>query len=274
MAMEHVEQQTKSTMPSKRHVPRSSFAQSFFQSATDDESRSDDGANFPVPRSRPRTRRSVSARARSNTADSMTSSVAAAAAIAAAEDFEIEDRNSWYEDALRQQGDADTLKEFLSDVADDSQFGDREVLEQYRIMAQCEARHRVKENIGFDIEEYEANHKLETEKTDKRTLFGGRNQKSKFRLPEPARPKPSATKLEPEKPPLLPPQPDLKLLRQNTKRVSGIQTGLISNSDDLPPSDRNVKCLGCRRNLQVNIMATLVRCPECNVVSPATSARR
>ncbi len=154
-------------------------------------------------------------------------------------------------------------------------FGDREVLEQYRIMAQCEARLRVKENIGFDMEEYEATHKLETEKTDKRTLFGGRNKKSKFRLPEPARPKPSATKLQPEEPPLLPPRPDLKLVQQNTKRgASGLQTGLIGTSDDLPPQDRKVKCLGCRRSLQVNITTTLVRCPECNVVSPATSARR
>ncbi len=49
----------------------------------------------------------------------MTSSVAAAAAAVAAEDFGEEDRSSWYADALRQQGGADNLNEFLADVTDE-----------------------------------------------------------------------------------------------------------------------------------------------------------
>lgn len=273
-------------MMPRRPDKRSSFAQSFFQSTSDDDSLAEDNQaksnderpNFPVPPSRPTNRRSVSSAARRGTADSMSTSVAAAAAAVAAEAFD-DDRDSWYADALRQQqGDEANLKAFLTDVTDDHQFGDREVLEQYRIMAQCEARLRVKENIGFDMEEYEATHKLENpEKTDKRTLFGG-NKKSKFRLPEPTRPKPSSTKLEPEEPPILPPRPNSKLVQQKTKRVvPELQTGIINTSTSdttIPADDHKVKCLGCRRNLQVNLMSTLVRCPECNVVSPASSTRR
>ena len=274
-------------MSKRHHDKRSSFAQSFFESASDDISaitedydknlESVDGApTFPVPRSRPRTLRSV---ARRNTADSMSNIVAGAAA----EVFDGEDdeggRSNWYDHGLRQQGGKDeTLEAFvtavdgqLSDNVDS--FGDREVLEQYRIMALCEARMRVKDSIGFDKDEYERTHKISKEPTDKRALYGGTTN-SKFRLPEPMRPLPESTKLQIEEPPVLPPKPDPKLVQQKCKRVSELLPGSVSRGDDIPPGDHMVRCLGCRCSLQVNQLATLVRCPECNVISPASSTRR
>jgi len=275
-------------MSSKRHAnTRSSFAQSFFQSGSDlnDDQTSDDGSpNFPVPRSRPLTRRASTRRSlilRRSTSDSLSTNAAEAAAAVAAEAFDSGDdeRNSWYADALRQQSESEMdLKEFLTDVNDPDVvdgFGDKEVLEQYRIMAQCEARLRVKENIGFDMDEYEETHKLSnSENTDKRELYGV-TKKPKFRLPEPKRTCPESTKLTTEAPPFLPPRPDPKLVQQKCKRVPELQTGTLSRGDAISPAGQHtVRCLGCRSSLQVNQRASLVRCPECSVISPASSTRR
>jgi len=271
-------------MSSQRQADtRSSFAQSFFQGGSSDDGSSendvqklaaitDESSNqnaFPIPASRPPSRRSVLSRRSSS--DSMDIAAAAQA-------FPKEDqRASWYADALRVQGDEANLKEFLTDATNQQEqetFGDKEVLEQYRIMAQCEARLRVKENIGFDLDEYEATHKLSTPKvTDKKAIYGG-TKKSKFRLPECKRTFPSTTTLVTEEPPLLPPCPDPKLVLQKGKRaVPELQMGIVTRGD-IPADHHTVRCLHCRCSLQVNQLATLVSCPECHVVSPASSTRR
>lgn len=256
---------------------RSSFAQSFFQSGSDDSGDDDRKPNFPLPKSRPLSRRSL---VRRSTSGSISNEAAEAAAQLAAQAFDGDaSRSSWYEDALR-QGNASDLQDLLN-IADytekeEHQGYDKEVLEQYRIMAQCEAQLRVKENIGFDMQEYQASHKLNDEPaTDKRALFGVSSKKSKFRLPEPKRPSPESTKLKTEEPPLLPPRPDLKLVQQKCKRVSELLEGTVSkDTSTVPRGDHKVKCLACRCTLQVNQLATLVKCPECSVISPASSTRR
>lgn len=263
---------------------RSSFAQSFFEasgSSDDDDGSMDDG--IEKPRRRTSAARRSSRVLRRNTSDSVSMGAAEAAVLAEADVFE--GHGSWYADALRQQeGNADFIKEFLTDATPNTNnnetgmVGDVEVLEQYRIMAQCEARLRVKESIGFDLEEYEATHKLSCEETtDKRALYGGSSSLKKFRLPDQKRPSPSdCTKfLKPQEPPLLPPRPNIKLVKQKGKRVPELLTGTVSRErDSIPPGEHAVRCLGCRCSVQVNQLATLVKCPVCNVISPASSTRR
>ncbi len=253
---------------------RSSFAQSFFQSGSDVGS--DDGSNnFPIPSSRPPTRRPSTRRSRLKSSDSLSASEVAAAAAVAAEAFhETEERGSWYADALLQGNEAN-LHEFFAQQDQGTTFGNQEVLEQYRIMAQFEARHRVKENIGFDMDEYEATHKLSNhDATDKKALFG--SKKSKHRLPEPKRITPNSIQLQLEAPPLLPPRPDPKLVKQKCKRaVPELENGsIVSRGENVPANHHTVKCLGCRCSLHVHMVASLVRCPECKVISPASSTRR
>lgn len=277
---------------------QSSFARSFFQSASEhgaiygtayNDSNSNSNANvdspgFPVPRSRPASRASY----RRRTGSSMSANMAIAAAAAAAFSGYSADENSddgfanssWY-------GQTDThLKETIpTDFGDPPEdvtegFGVDEVLEQYRIMAQHEARLRVKANIGFDIVDYENENKA-TVPTDKRNMYGG-IQKPTVCLPEPKRLPPrllSTQQLQPEEPPLLPPQPNTKLVQQKSKRVPELLPGSAvrgGGPQSIPPGEHMIRCLGCRSNLRVNQKATLVSCPdsECKVISPASSTRR
>lgn len=275
---------------------QSSFARSFFQSASEhgalygtasddgNTNTSDDSPGFPVPRSRPTSRASF----RRRTGSSMSMSMAIAATAAASYIGDSTDDNSddgfanssWYADA-HQQGRTDTnLKEILTDDRPEDLtegFGVDEVLEQYRIMAQHEARLRVKANIGFDIDEYENENKA-TVPTDKRSIYGG-IKKPTVCLPEPKRrPQRLSTQLQPEEPPLLPPRPNTKLVQQKSKRVPELLPGSAirgGGPQSIPPGEHMVRCLGCRSNLRVNQKATLVSCPdsECKVISPASSTR-
>lgn len=258
--------------PSRRNrQTRSSFAQSFFQSGSSDEG--EDVEDVGAENDRKPT--ALDSKLRARRSSSLSNDAAEAAAQSVAQMFDGDDsRSSWYQDALRQGGSASEIQELLGDVS----IGaiDKEVLEQYRVMAQIEARERVKQNIGFDLDEYQATHKLACEETtDKRALFGVSSKKQRHRLPEQKRPSPESTKLHTEVPPLLPPCPDRKLVEQKCKRAPDLMEGTVGRSDGtLPRGDHKVKCLACRCSLQVNQMATLVKCPECNVISPATSTRR
>jgi hypothetical protein len=201
------------------------------------------------------------------------------------EDAAQEGRGSWYVEALQQgnQADLDKIKNAPNrrNSNNDNQssnfvaFDDEEVLEQYCIMAQHEASLRVKENTGFDIREYEKRFKLQgKEPTDRRGLYGG-GKKPKNRLPEPKKFASSSVKPKPEEPPLPTPKLNIKFLEQTQARIPELWPGITVRGGSHVPNDEHiVRCLGCRGQVRVKILATLVSCPDCNTVSPASSTRR
>jgi hypothetical protein len=93
-------------------------------------------------------------------------------------------------------------------------------------MAQHEASLRVKENIGFDLEEYDKRRKLQaSEPTDKRLLYGG-GWKTKPRLPEPKKLISTATTPKPEEPSLPTPPLNIKFLKQRHARIPELCPGV------------------------------------------------
>lgn len=160
-------------------------------------------------------------------------------------------------------------------------FDDEEVLEQYKIMAQHEAAIRVQENTGFDMQEYESRRSAKlAEKLKKKSIYGG-GQKvaaTKSKPPESIFSAPhKQVAPAPEEPPLPPATRNVVFLQQKQARVPELCQGISvrsSSNHNVPPDEHVVRCLGCRGQLRVKIMATLVGCPECNTVSPASSTRR
>eukprot|EP00540_Astrosyne_radiata_P001259 CAMPEP_0116854748 /NCGR_PEP_ID=MMETSP0418-20121206/18811_1 /TAXON_ID=1158023 /ORGANISM="Astrosyne radiata, Strain 13vi08-1A" /LENGTH=301 /DNA_ID=CAMNT_0004487637 /DNA_START=86 /DNA_END=991 /DNA_ORIENTATION=- len=287
----------------------SSFAQSFYHNNDGGGGGGEmDGGSgsFPVPKSRRMGRRQSSRPRISLTPPSMSSSAAAAAAnfrddepgnvaygagtAAAAAKMAppegagggggVDRAHSWYVDALRQQGGtAANLDEILGAAqSEGSGFDDDEVLEQYRIMAQHEANLRVKENTGFDMAEYEKRRKMQGEAPkDKKGLYGG-GKKPKIRLPDQVKITSSSaggSAPKPEEPPLPAPKFSCRFLEQKTARVPELCPGTAARGgSNLKQDEHVVRCIGCRSQLRVNVLATLVSCPDCSTVSPASSTRR
>ncbi len=194
-----------------------------------------------------------------------------------------EGRASWYVEALQQGNSAAALDNILdagsgpnhADQANFGTFDDHEVLEQYRIMAQHEAYIRVKENTGFDIAEYEKRRKMQgNEPSDKRGLYGG-SKTPRTRLPELKKFVSASGTPKPEEPPLPTPKSNIKFLEQTQARIPELCTGITVRGGSVVPNNEHiVRCLGCRGQVRVKLLATLVSCPECNTVSPASSTRR
>jgi len=280
----------------------SSFARSFFRN---EAGNNPDANGDPTPHGpgmrRQRSRHRMSGHASGSLGSGDKSTMAAAAAAAAAVQYEegeptqnlphVGDANpqppssvrqsSWYTDALLQGG-TDDLNAILGRVQDtagahpeQAACHDDEVLEQYRIMAHVEANMRVKDNTGFDMAEYEKRRKMQPEPT-KGNYYSG-NTKPKPKLPDP-RPISGggAGMLQPEEPPLPPPRANRRFMEQRAPRVPEMLPGVVSRGSQLqtPAGEHLVRCLGCKAMLRVNMLATLVNCPECSTVSPASSTRR
>jgi hypothetical protein len=191
-------------------------------------------------------------------------------------DSQNDRKNSWYNDALAQGG--EDMAAILGQVKNENHDGngipdDDEVLEQYRIMAHMEASMRVQENTGFDMNEYEKRRKLHPNSGK----TGDYTKKPKPRLPEPCKVASSSrAQMKPEEPPLPPPRANHRFLEQRTPRVPELCVGNVVrvSGTNLPAGEHVVRCLGCRTQLRVNMLANLVSCPECHTVSPASSTRR
>ena len=190
-------------------------------------------------------------------------------------------QSSWYTDALAQGGGAEDLSSILGQDFDAAAKAsqpedispDDEVLEQYRIMAHVEANIRVKDNTGFDMAEYEKRRKMQPEAT-KGDYYSG-NKKPKPRLPEPRLVAGGGSMQKPEEPPLPPPRPNRRFLEQRAPAVPELSPGIaVRGQTRVPDGDHVVRCLGCKVQLRVSILATLVSCPDCMTVSPASSTRR
>lgn len=250
-------------------------------------------SNVPVPRSRPSAlMRRASSRTMRHSA--LSSSLMMDTRLASVEDGNEDDdgdeakiptreeksdqlqrQSSWYRDALKQGMSGEDIEAILGMVGADEDdvgdtFQDEEVMEQYRIMTHHEARQRVKENLGSDVADY-----LES----KRGKPSAKKQEAppKLNLPRMKLPKINTDKrlLKPVDPTI--PLPDLpKLPQERSKRHDELVMGEIVRSADVKQESDNivVRCLGCRSQLRVQESSTLVRCPDCSTVSPASSTRR
>ncbi|CAB9521083.1 expressed unknown protein [Seminavis robusta] len=188
------------------------------------------------------------------------------------------------------------------DEALEAGFDDEEVLEQYRIMAQHEATLRVKANTGFDMADYEKRRKVQgNENKDKKELYGG-GKKPKLGLPPPQHVLSSLNSNHNgnshshsgvggfSAPPSIPLSQKggygftngsssacisdnymTFLEEQHTKAQSlpELSQGEIVRNTQTAEGEHVVRCWGCRLNLRVNYVATLVQCPECKTVSQA-----
>lgn len=185
-------------------------------------------------------------------------------------------RSSWYNDVLNQGG-TEELNAILqaSEGAAHNNSDEDEVLEQYRIMAHVEASIRVKDNTGFDMADYEKKRKLHPE-ANKLDYFDG-NRKPKSILPEQkilTGGGGAASSMRPDEPPLPAPRPNRRYTEQKAPLVPDLCDGVAVRGSAIPEGDVAVRCLGCKTQLRTSMLATLVRCPDCSTVSPATSTRR
>jgi len=289
----------------------SSFARSFFQAGQGTENYEDaegiPGLSGPAAMKRQRSRRRMSSRGSSDR--QLIRAAAAAAAAAQQVQYDegeptqnlphmgnapaseeqpplpanVDRQTSWYTDALLQGGGAEDLSAILgqdgfaaaSAAAGPAEIGadTDEVLEQYRIMAHVEANYRVKDNTGFDMADYEKRRKLQPEPT-KGDYYSG-PQKPKPILPE-ARlvGAHGALVQKPEEPSMPPPRGNRRFLQQRAPKVAELSPGIVVRGQgNIPPGEHVVRCLGCKSQLRVNMLASLVNCPECSTVSPASSTR-
>ena len=277
---------------------KSSFANSFWQGAENGGGRGgggdggEVGHSFPMPRNRGRRQSERNHPNRQSLTTSMEAAAEAAIAFdedepnnlayGAQETARVNRHNSWYVEALQQGGENVNLEEILgastTSPGNNDGFDDEEVLEQYRIMAQHEANLRVKENTGFDMADYEKRRKMQgNEPVNKKALYGG-GKKSKIRLPDPKKiiGPASGSAPKPEEPPLPTPKLNTRFQKQKHLRVPEMCAGMkFEHGSVLNQSEEHaVRCLGCKIRLRVKLLATLVSCPECNTVSPASSTRR
>lgn len=285
--------------PQQELTRSSSFARSFFGGQGEDANGGDGGQQGPGMR-RQRSRRRMSGRGSRGSGDKNTMDAAAAAAASVHYDDGEPIQNlphqgeappppgsarqsSWYTDALLQGGTED-LSAILGQVQDvaaanHGQGGaaddDDEVLEQYRIMAHVEANIRVKDNTGFDMAEYEKRRKMQPEPTKGDYYSGNTKPKPKLPDPRPVGAGGGGGMLLPEEPPLPPPRANRRFIEQRTPRVPELLPGVVVRGQSQPPDGEHfVRCLGCKSQLRVNMLATLVNCPDCSTVSPASSTRR
>ena len=171
------------------------------------------------------------------------------------------------------------------DEALEAGFDDEEVLEQYRIMAQHEAALRVKTNMGFDLDDYEKRRKSEGNAgKDKKELYGG-GKKPKLGLPppqvilSPTNNHHNSTGLS--SPPVIALadrrsgrtsasyQSFLLDQQRKAEKLPELSQGEQVRTTEAEEGEHVVRCWGCRSNLRVNYVATLVQCPECHTVSQA-----
>jgi len=163
-----------------------------------------------------------------------------------------------------------------------------EMNEQYRIMAQMEANIRVKDNTGFDMEEYKQRIRLQEEERRRQPQEPAPyHTKSKPMLPDIQQPDFAGGFGDSGKGSARPQEPPLPFTRANRRYIrSGrsnngrpeIYLGIVVPQDSAAlatasnSTERTVTCWGCSGisgiYLRVDALATLVQCPECYTISP------
>lgn len=178
---------------------------------------------------------------------------------------------SWMEDVRRhsQQLEDETNWPYGAQQQDEpAPFGDREIIEQYRIMAEHEAHRRLKKTTGLDLESNE-----KTQPVIERVDPSYRRALLSPRLPEPRRV--TATTSMPKL--LEPTLPSLPRNHINSGCRSQIAPKVLPgvmvkhHNEDLPPEQKEFRCLGCGKKLRVDQKALFASCPNCSAESPAIS---
>ena len=156
-----------------------------------------------------------------------------------------------------------------------------DISEQYAIMAQMEANIRVKDNTGFDMDEY----KEQVKQLEKDRLQEEFNQQARYhtklkaKLPDAPQ---SEGSLRPSDRPEEPPLPFTRANRRyvqmakgnnGRERVPELCLGVVvPQNSKTDRSEHIVICWGCTsysgKYLKANALATLVQCPECLTISP------
>jgi ribosomal protein S27E len=189
----------------------------------------------------------------------------------------LQQRPSWYHDAINSGFSAEQLEDALGSplaaaaaaANEDSGdgFADEEVLEQYRIMALHEAHQRVLQNLGFDPLKRPSEPKV-APRADLKPIVS---------FPKLKKPNLDLTVNHHIFQPSLPTKPFPenfeRFILQSCHREPELQVGTATSAQPTA-GQMGVRCLGCGKNLVVSQLATLVSCPECSTVSSATSTRR
>lgn len=190
-------------------------------------------------------------------------------------------QESWYLDLLQQTNEVEDISNILGtgygqNVAGseaDSAAGvddEREAIaEQHKILAHLEASKRVKENTGFDLEDYERRRKEVNEPFNETG-----SKKKAIPLPEPRKIDGTASQNF-EEPTLPPTFANRRIVMQKTPKVLELCPGVVVQGEARSgEAERLITCLGCKNKLQVHVLAMLVKCPVCATVSPAVSTTR
>lgn len=190
--------------------------------------------------------------------------------------------DAWRQQQQQQshQGEVQGGQDWRREWADDShqsgrgaalggEFGNREILEQYRIMAEHDAHRRLKNMTGFDREEFDKREPVVGRIDDeyRKTLLTPR-------LPQPRRVTVSSSMPELQEP-VLPFIPLKQVSRGSRSQIAPVVVPgkIVSNSYEVPPDEQELQCLGCLKTLRVKRKALYASCPSCSAKSPAISIR-
>jgi len=147
-------------------------------------------------------------------------------------------------------------------------FGDREIMEQTRIMAEHEAHLRLKNTTGFDMEDHQKKPPV-IGKIDE----GYRKMLLTPRLPEPRRITVASSSMPKLQEPTLPSLPLEQTYLGTTSQITpDVSPGvLVAYAEEVPPEEKLLWCLGCQKKLRVKRKAMFASCPNCLAESPAIS---
>ncbi len=152
-------------------------------------------------------------------------------------------------------------------------MNNEELRRQYSIEYQFEAAKRVKESTGFDIV-------ADAKKRREQSSASKQNEVPEFRF----RPKEWQAPTLPEPKFKEPAMPDPRsILKQyvtdhpstdynssNNDLVTVVSTS-SSYTSALSEDERLTSCIKCKKVLKIHYLVNMVKCPECNAVSPAIS---
>lgn len=184
-------------------------------------------------------------------------------------------KESWFQDALTQGGmTEENMESWLqSSTAKPLQTGgtslvspedgltDDEVVEQYRILALHEARQIVKDKLGVDVDELRERIEVRKKISDEEIV---QVQGPDILLEDENSDEPYVVSIQATPPPTLEWNPSQRLRPREPQLQVGRKDGVHGVK---------VKCLGCRQELRVTRSATLVSCPDCSTVGPATAVQ-
>ena len=152
-------------------------------------------------------------------------------------------------------------------------MNNEELRRQYSIEYQFEAAKRVKESTGFDII-------ADAKKRRENRTASKQNEVSEFRfrpkewqaptLPEPKFKEPSMPDPRSILKQYVTDHPSTEYNSSNNDLVTVVSTSSSSTSV-LLEDERLTSCIKCKKVLKIHYLVNMVKCPECNAVSPAIS---